>query len=118
MSDLVSAETIESIVGIKRHATDHLGRAVSGTEIFYILHSQHCVESHRDLRDCEYSLALDNGIDPDEWANFEDQVVRLAIDAAGYALVPPDEDWVLVREDYMLEALEYLDNDGARGGTR
>jgi hypothetical protein len=67
MSYKVSAHTIESIVGVPRHATDHYGRAVSWEQVVYILHSQDCLVIEEDLRDCDYSLALDLGIDVDDW---------------------------------------------------
>jgi hypothetical protein len=63
MSELVPAEEIEQIVGARRHPHQHLGRADSSTETLYILHSQKCKDSGIDLRDCEWSKALDRGID-------------------------------------------------------
>jgi len=76
MSDLVPADRIEAIVGVARHPTDHIGRAVSAEETVYILHSQECRDSGVDLRECPYSLALDFGIDPGAWV--KDAPVRLA----------------------------------------
>lgn len=67
MSDLVSRRRISRIVGAKRHDTFHLAKAVSAEQRVYILHSKECVKSHRDLRDCPYSVALDQGINPKEW---------------------------------------------------
>lgn len=87
MTDLVPADRIEQIVGASRHATHHIGRAVSGEETVYILHSRQCLDTGRDLRQCPYSLALDQGIDPDEWT--EDVPLRLAI-VVGH-LVPDRE---------------------------
>ncbi len=78
MTDLVKPELIEAIVGVKRHPIEHWGRLVSATigrkerkyERFFILHSQMCVDSWIDLRECEYSLGLDwlieNGVGFDE----------------------------------------------------
>ena len=77
MSDLVDATAIEEIVGAKRHPTRHQGRAVSCEETVYVLHSQECLNSGIDLVRCPFSLALDNGIDLDEWQ--EDMPVTLAI---------------------------------------
>jgi hypothetical protein len=77
MTDLVPADRIEQIVGASRHAVDHIGRAVSSEEVVYILHSYACLDSGIDLRQCRYSLALDDGIDPERWT--EDQPVRLAV---------------------------------------
>ena len=79
MADLVPAEQIEAIVGASRHAAQHLGRAVSSEQVVYVLHSQRCLDSGIDLRDCEWSKALDVGIDPADWRDFEDRPVALAI---------------------------------------
>ena len=87
MSELVPADRIEQIVGAPRHPTDHIGRAVSSEATVYILHSRACLDSGVDLRQCDYSLALDEGIDPTEWA--EDVPLRLAIVAGRLA---PAED--------------------------
>lgn len=75
MSNLVPAEDIETIVGAPRHPTRHLAKAVSAEKKVYILHSQRCLDSGIDLRDCPYSLAIDEGIDPDDWP--EDKPVHV-----------------------------------------
>lgn len=80
MSDLVPAEDIEAIVGQERHKVCHYGRAVSAEETLYILHSHDCKDSGIDLRECEYSTAQDNGIDPARWQGFEDEAVVLYIE--------------------------------------
>lgn len=79
MSDIVSADEIEQIVGVKRHATRHYARAVSAGQTVYILHSQTCKDNTPDLRECAFSLALDNGIDEYDWSDSEDQAVRVTI---------------------------------------
>ncbi|MCV7255302.1 hypothetical protein H7J86_24365 [Mycobacterium hackensackense] len=79
MTDLVPADQIEQIVGIKRHDTKHYGRAVSAEEQVYILHSRECKDSGVDLRQCPYSLALDNGIQIESWVDLEDIAVALVI---------------------------------------
>ncbi|MDM2446245.1 hypothetical protein PP556_14620 [Mycobacteroides abscessus] len=79
MSDLVSPDEIERIVGAKRHATMHIGRAVSSDEMVYVLHSQQCKESGIDLRDCPMSLALDLGIERRSWTGYEDRPVALGV---------------------------------------
>jgi hypothetical protein len=89
MSDLVPAAQIEGIVGVARHPIEHWGRAVSADRRVFILHSMQCRDSGRDLRYCPYSLALDEGIDAEDWAGWEDRPVRLAI--ADYLLVPNGE---------------------------
>lgn len=95
MTDLVPAEQIEQIVGARRHPTWHLARAVSATETVFILHSQTCKDSDLDLRECQYSLALDRGIDPDDWA--EDTTVGLVVEGGNLVVLdflPPDlEPW-------------------------
>lgn len=78
MSDLVSPSEIEQIVGARRHEHQHLGRAVSAEETVYILHSHKCKDSGIDLRECEWSLALDRGIDTFMWEKRMDQPVVLA----------------------------------------
>lgn len=87
MSALVPATEIEGIVGVERHPVEHWGRAVSGEQTVYILHPVRCRDSGIDLRDCEYSVALDNGIDMRDWTEREDQPVRLAVDDEGW-LIP------------------------------
>ncbi|MEO7018384.1 MAG: hypothetical protein ABI067_17890 [Leifsonia sp.] len=79
MSRLESPKAIEKIVGARRHATDHLGRAISAEERVYILHSTECAASGIDLRTCVFSEALDYGIDMDVWGDFQDVPVVLAI---------------------------------------
>lgn len=78
------ADRITEIVGAVRHATRHIGRAVSAERVVYILHSHRCLSSGIDLRQCKYSIALDRGIDTDEWT--EDVPLPLAIVAS--RLVP------------------------------
>lgn len=77
MSNLVPADQIEELVGARRHALAHLGRAVSVEQTVYILHSHACKDSGIDLRSCDYSRALDRGIDAGDWRGHEDQVVTL-----------------------------------------
>lgn len=78
MSNLVNPDDIEQIVGAKRHSHQHLGRAVSSEQTIYILHSGKCKDSGIDLRACEWSLALDRGIDLEDWNGYEDRPVVLA----------------------------------------
>lgn len=79
MTDLVSPDDIERIVGAERHDAMHIGRAVSSEETVYILHSQQCKDSGIDLRECRWSLALDKGIDLNQWDGYEDRPVALGI---------------------------------------
>lgn len=77
MSDLVPASEIEARVGARRHALAHLGRAVSAEQTVYILHSRACIDTGIDLRSCDYSHALDRGIDLVDWQHHQDRVVTL-----------------------------------------
>lgn len=86
MSEIVPATLVEEIVGVKRHITRHYARAVSAEQTVYILHSQECLDSGIDLRDCRFSVALDRGIEEDDWFDVEDQPVVVRIQH-GY-LVP------------------------------
>lgn len=78
VADLVPADQIERAVGARRHPYQHLGRAVSSEETVYVLHSEKCRDSGIDLRECEWSLALDRGIDLADWQGHEDRAVVLA----------------------------------------
>lgn len=84
MTDLVSGQDVERIVGVGRHPTEHRARAVSAEQKVHILHSAECLDMHdagaRDLRQCPYSLALDEGIDLDEWKCSEDRAVAVTLD--------------------------------------
>ena len=84
MTERVPADEIENIVGRKRSVKDHYARAVSADQTVYILHSRECLALNADLRDCPWSLALDRGIDLDEWV--ED--VPLTVYARSGRLLP------------------------------
>jgi hypothetical protein len=88
MSDLVPTDQIEGIVGAFRHRTAHYGRAVSDEQTVYILHSEECRDSGIDLRECPFSVALDRGITPDRWEDFEDEPVELWVSASTGRLIP------------------------------
>lgn len=88
MSRVESAKTIEAKVEASRHDTDHLGRAVSVTERVYVLHSKECVARGIDLRECEFSIALDLGIHLGAWESHRDVPVVLGIDPEHGDLVP------------------------------
>jgi len=79
VSDIVPTDEIEDIVGAERHEWAHLGRAVSGEQRVYILHSKRCIDVVGDLRDCAWSEALNKGIVFSEWGDWEDQPVWLWI---------------------------------------
>jgi hypothetical protein len=61
MSELVDPASIEAIVGWPRQPDVHMGRYNSDEGRLYILHSQECLGSGIDLRECEYSIAMDRG---------------------------------------------------------
>jgi hypothetical protein len=79
MSEIVPSDQIEQIVGAQRHRSVHLGRAVSSEQTVYILHSVECRASGIDLRECKFSIALDNDIDLTVWAAYLDRPVLLMI---------------------------------------
>lgn len=91
MTRLEPSDHIESIVGAKRDATLHIGRAVSAEQRVYIMHSKKCSDSGIDLRDCSFSVALDGGIDAQEWDGMEDKAVVLHIAEDTGRLVPLKE---------------------------
>jgi hypothetical protein len=79
MSTLVDPSEIEQIVGTHRHPTRHYARAVSRERRVYILHSQECRDSGVDLRECEFSKAIDWGIDTHDWAGAKDRPVPVLV---------------------------------------
>ena len=86
MSQLVPSTDIERIVGAERSQHDHIGRAVSEEQTVYILHSRDCLDSGIDLRECPFSVALDEyGV----WEGREDEAVVL--DIVDDALEPAEE---------------------------
>jgi len=86
MSDIVPKDEIEDIVGAERQVWAHLGRADSEEGKVYVLHSKACIDTGIDLRDCAYSMALDEGIEMHEWEQWEDQPIWLWI--VGGQLIP------------------------------
>lgn len=84
MSELVDSNRIEEKVGALRHYYLHRGRAVSSEQAFYILHSQVCIDSGVDLRECPFSHALDRGIDLTVWDGWKDSAVNLCVAENGY----------------------------------
>lgn len=55
---VVPEEDIEHIVGVPRWFQEHIGRWRPDSGSFYILHSQECLDSTPDLRDCAFSAAM------------------------------------------------------------
>lgn len=92
MVELVHPTVIEGIVGVKRHATEHRGRAITTEMTVYILHSQECKDSGIDLRECEYSHALAKGIyEVPDWEWMSDKPVTLSILNNSGVLYPESE---------------------------
>ena len=85
MTEIVNIGAIEQIVGARRHASFHLGRFNTTTGDVYILHSRDCLAVTKYLRECEFSLALDRGIDVDLWwpSEKQDRPVMLSISEHG-----------------------------------
>jgi hypothetical protein len=79
MSEIVPADQIEAVVGVSRHPRRHYARAISDEQLVYILHSALCKATTLDLRECPFSMALDNGIEADDWIESLDQPVRVTI---------------------------------------
>lgn len=76
MSRLVDPGSVEDLVGVKRHLERHYAEARSKPREVVILHARMCKERYPDLRDCPFSMALDQGIDEAQWP--EDLPVVLA----------------------------------------
>lgn len=87
MTDLVPADQIEQIVGAHRHPTAHIARAITAEQTVYILHPTQCRNTGIDLRECEYSTALDQGIALAEWEGRLDLAEEVRVSATGQ-LVP------------------------------
>ncbi len=92
MSTLVPPDEIEKIVGVPRHPYDHWGILRTEDQRFYVLHSAKCRDEGGDLRDCKFSIALDQGIPMEHWERYEDIPVRLWINPTGWRLMPGIED--------------------------
>lgn len=119
MTDLVNPTQIEQIVGHMRHETLHYGRAVSDEGIIYILHSKKCLDSEVDLRYCEYSMALDNGVYDvwTLWEEFLDTPVPLGI-VDGYLVPVEGKIFIDGRfREYQIQGFSFSDKPNAFGGT-
>lgn len=88
MANRVPPDEIEAIVGHDRDYFHHYARAISETETVYILHSQICLNTDRDLLDCRFTKALDRGIDLDRWGEVLDQPTVVLIESG--KLVPAE----------------------------
>lgn len=87
MTEIVPADEIEKIVGVKRSFV-HIAKAYSSNQLIYILHSHLCRETIKDLRNCVFSKSLFyKGINQDIWADYQDISVPVTLDEEG-ELVP------------------------------
>ena len=66
---------IEEIVGVPRDPVDHIARAVDSEEVVYVLHAVDC----EDIYTCEYTEALDRGIDLNIWQHYADTPIAVEI---------------------------------------
>lgn len=91
MAGIVPDGDIEDIVGVTRHPTLHLGRADSRRGMIYILHSAECKAGGDEaLLSCEYTRAMENGVD--HWPHeFEDRPVVLGVYDEGLYPEPDDD---------------------------
>lgn len=85
MSDL--EPNAGQLVGAPRDSLCHIARADSERQIVVILHSERCLNHFEDLRDCPFSLSLDQGINEADWRGHEDRPVVVEIEPNGN-LVP------------------------------
>lgn len=100
MTNLMDPGEAEARVGATRHATEHYGRANTRMRHVYVLHSTACLaDETTDLRECEFSLALDRGIDAAAWLLDEPVVLTIEDDALCGRTAIPDEDRLVPRGD-------------------
>lgn len=109
MSDIVSSDEIEQIVGAYRDRTLHIGRVVTSEDRVYILHSVECRQAHPDLRECAMSRALDLGVDLDDWRDATDRPMVLGLSDRA-RLVPADKSvtWMWSRAVTVQHILDVL----------
>lgn len=91
MTNLVDPSKIEEIVGRSRHPIYHFARFVSEEQTAYILHSQECVDSGIDLRECRFSFALDVMTERDDvipWVGDMDEPVLVNLYRDGLSTSP------------------------------
>lgn len=77
MVNVVAADVIEDIVGVKRDDVYHYGLAKSDEQKMYILHSKMCKDAGM-IKVCAYTRALSRGLD-DDWEYIMDVPVRLSV---------------------------------------
>lgn len=78
MSTIIPADEVEELVGARRHEFRHIMRYDSLCAELHILHSAVCKDSMADLRDCPFSVALDDGgVKDGDWWDDEPVFVDL-----------------------------------------
>lgn len=87
MVSVVPADEIETIVGTRRKAQQHIARASSQDEQIYVLHSALCVK-RREITECAYTQALDNGINMEVWEDHQDEPVEVMVSNGRLVPVP------------------------------
>ncbi len=85
MIETVPPGEIEQRVGVRRHATQHIARAVSAEQRVYILHPVSC----RQHLTCPWSQALArHGIDAEgAWKDYQDLAVIVDVTDDGRLLL-------------------------------
>lgn len=99
MTNLIDPGEAEARVGATRAQAQHYGRANTRMRHVYVLHSQDCLDSETDLRECAFSLALDRGIDAAAWLLDTPVVITIEDDALCGRTAVPDEDLLVPRGD-------------------
>ena len=79
MTDLIKPDEIEILVGTRRHPIWHIGKVDTARQQVYIMHSYQRRHSGIDLRVCTFSLALDQGLQDEDWEGMQDVPVVLAL---------------------------------------
>jgi len=79
MSNLVNSKEIEEIIGAPRNRKAHFGKLITAEDKIYIMHSYECVFKNEDLRQCEFSKAMDHSTPEKLWNKFEDKTVLLGV---------------------------------------
>lgn len=92
MTEKVDPQRIEQLVGARRHPAQHRGRWDTSAGQIYILHSGYCLMAFKDLRQCPYSIALDELVrdwsEGSRWDDYPDRPVALYISPITGVLEP------------------------------
>lgn len=77
---VVPSDEIEEIVGCLRFKDKHVGYVMSSRKTVYVMHSHYCRDSNVDLRQCKYSLAIEDGIDEEVWSGHMDKPMFVEVE--------------------------------------